>query len=126
MSQSRNGGDYYPPVGPQQEQVSRRVVFAAIGATSSAPLDIGGFRSGMVFLTDEFNTDAIELRVSDTADGTFTRPYASGAVISTSAYTAAQTTWNVLPAEVMAAGFLRIITNVGVAAPASLPTILKT
>ena len=127
MSHSRNGGNYHPPVGPQQEQVTRDVVFAATGATSSAPIDIGGFRAGMFFLTDEFDSDAIELLVSDKEDGTFTRPRISGSVVDTTAFTGAQTTWNVIPDEIMlAGGFFRITTGDAVAAPASLPTILKT
>lgn len=121
----RDGGNFYPAISQQREQVTKTATIAS-GGTESGALDIGGYSAGMFLLSSEFNTDTMTILVSNTESGTYAEIYTDGSIVAASTFAGVTDKWNEIPAAVMAAGFLKIKTGTATAAIATITFSLKT
>jgi hypothetical protein len=90
----------------------------AESGTKSTAIDIRDYKSGMVNFPAEFSTDTITFEHCDTVDGTY-------AVFDVTVTMTAVTGWMALPAALFSGFFIKVVTNTGVAAAATLNFVFK-
>ncbi len=114
--------DYHPAFSQHCVKVSATYTIAAAG-TKTAAIDVAPYNAGMYYLTTEFNGDTITYEAAEDTAGTFAPTY-DGA--TKDSYTsAAAAGWQKIPSHLFAAGAIKIVTSVGVAADADIIVCLK-
>lgn len=90
----------------------------AQSGTTSSIVDISQYKSGMIHFPAEFNGDTITFEHGESATATF-------AALGGSVSMTAATGWMALPAAVFSGLFIKVVTNTGTAAAATLTFVFK-